>query len=44
MQDEVNEASKDDRDIRVLWVQILDLLDRLMNVDRRDQLVRCLSL
>lgn len=28
-------------DIRVLWIQILDLLDRLMNIDRRDQLVRC---
>lgn len=27
-------------DIRVLWIQVLDLLDRLMNVDRRDQLVR----
>ena len=27
-------------DIRVLWIQVLDLLDRLMHVDRRDQLVR----
>lgn len=27
-------------DIRVLWIQVLDLLDRLMNIDRRDQLVR----
>ena len=35
---EVNDAAKQD-DIRVLWIQILDLLDRLMNVDRRDQLV-----
>jgi golgi-specific brefeldin A-resistance guanine nucleotide exchange factor 1 len=26
-------------DIRILWVQILDLLDRYMNVDRRGQLV-----
>ena len=26
-------------DIRVLWIQVLDLLDHLMNVDRRDQLV-----
>lgn len=26
-------------DIRVMWIQVLDLLDRLMNVDRRDQLV-----
>ncbi|KAI0811245.1 Sec7-domain-containing protein [Irpex lacteus] len=25
-------------DIRVLWIQVLDLLDRLMNIDRRDQL------
>ncbi|KAI0797843.1 Sec7-domain-containing protein [Abortiporus biennis] len=25
-------------DIRVLWIQVLDLLDRLMNVDRRGQL------
>lgn len=27
-------------DIRVVWIQVLDLLDHLMNVDRRDQLVR----
>lgn len=27
-------------DVRVLWIQVLDLLDRLMNIDRRDQLVR----
>jgi golgi-specific brefeldin A-resistance guanine nucleotide exchange factor 1 len=27
-------------DIRLLWIQILDLMDRLMNVDRKDQLVR----
>ena len=26
-------------DIRILWIQILDLLDRFMNIDRRDQLV-----
>jgi hypothetical protein len=26
-------------DIRVLWIQILDLLDRLMNIDKKDQLV-----
>ncbi|KII88730.1 hypothetical protein PLICRDRAFT_41948 [Plicaturopsis crispa FD-325 SS-3] len=25
-------------DIRILWIQILDLLDRLMNLDKRDQL------
>ncbi|KAI0374734.1 Sec7-domain-containing protein [Pilatotrama ljubarskyi] len=25
-------------DIRVLWIQVLDLLDRFMHVDRRDQL------
>lgn len=27
-------------DIKRLWMQILDLLDRLMNVDKKDQLVR----
>jgi brefeldin A-resistance guanine nucleotide exchange factor 1 len=27
-------------DIRVLWIQVLDLLDRLMHADKRDQLVR----
>jgi len=37
MQDEINDAAKD-KDIRILWIQILDLLDRLMNVDKRDQL------
>ena len=26
-------------DIRLLWVQILDLLDRLMNIDKKEQLV-----
>lgn len=26
-------------DIRLLWVQVLDLLDRLMNIDKKDQLV-----
>lgn len=26
-------------DIRLLWIQVLDLLDRLMNIDKRDQLV-----
>jgi len=25
-------------DFRILWIQILDLLDRLMNIDRTDQL------
>lgn len=39
MQDEINEAAKE-KDNRILWIQILDLLDRLMNVDKRDQLVR----
>ena len=29
-------------DFRLLWIQILDLLDRLMNVDKNDQLV-CLE-
>ena len=27
------------QDFRLLWIQILDLLDRLMNVDKNDQLV-----
>jgi len=27
-------------DFRILWIQILDLLDRLMNIDKKDQLVR----
>lgn len=31
--------SQSKSDIRVLWIQILDLLDRLMNIDKRDQLV-----
>lgn len=31
--------SQSQSDIRILWIQILDLLDRLMNIDRRDQLV-----
>ena len=26
-------------DFRILWIQILDLLDRLMNIDKGDQLV-----
>lgn len=26
-------------DLRIIWIQILDLLDRLMNMDKRDQLV-----
>lgn len=26
-------------DIRLLWIQVLDLLDRLMNTDKKDQLV-----
>ncbi|KAI0361936.1 Sec7-domain-containing protein [Trametes cingulata] len=36
MQFEAREGQK--ADIRVLWIQVLDLLDRLMHVDRRDQL------
>jgi len=36
MQLEVREQVK--TDCRVLWIQILDLLDRLMNIDRGDQL------
>lgn len=27
-------------DIRLLWIQVLDLLDRLMNTDKMDQIVR----
>jgi brefeldin A-resistance guanine nucleotide exchange factor 1 len=27
-------------DLRILWIQILDLLDRFMNIDKGDQLVR----
>lgn len=34
--------SQANADIRILWIQILDLLDRLMNVDKGDQLVRLL--
>jgi brefeldin A-resistance guanine nucleotide exchange factor 1 len=26
-------------DVRVLWIQVLDLLDKLMNTDKQDQLV-----
>jgi brefeldin A-resistance guanine nucleotide exchange factor 1 len=37
---EIREGSTYNTDLRVLWIQILDLLDRLMNVDRGDQLVR----
>ncbi|KZV94082.1 hypothetical protein EXIGLDRAFT_673441 [Exidia glandulosa HHB12029] len=29
-------------DVRLLWIQILDLFDRLMNIDRRDQLFESL--
>ena len=36
---EVREHSSD-HDIRILWIQILDLLDRLMNINKGDQLVR----
>ena len=38
MQYEVNDAAKQ-KDIRLLWIEVLDLLDRLMNADKRDQLV-----
>ncbi|KAJ7929284.1 Sec7-like domain is implicated in guanine nucleotide exchange function [Mycena leptocephala] len=30
--------SQANADIRILWIQILDLLDRLMNIDKGDQL------
>lgn len=32
--------SRSTTDFRLLWIQVLDLLDRLMNVNRGDQLVR----
>ena len=32
--------SQSQADIRLLWIQILDLLDRMMGMDRGDQLVR----
>jgi len=35
---EVRESSAG-RDIRIIWIQILDLLDRLMNINKGDQLV-----
>ena len=38
---EVNDEAKE-KDIRPLWTEILDILDKLMNADRRDQLVRIL--
>ena len=31
--------SRQKTDFRLLWIQVLDLLDRLMNVNRGDQLV-----
>ncbi|KAH8117228.1 Sec7-domain-containing protein [Phellopilus nigrolimitatus] len=37
MQYEVNDEAKQ-KDIRGLWIQILDLLDRLMHAGKRDQL------
>jgi len=37
MQLEVKEG-EGQTDIRVVWIQVLDLLDRLMNIDRQDQL------
>jgi len=37
MQLEVKEGESQ-TDIRVVWIQVLDLLDRLMNVDRQDQM------
>jgi brefeldin A-resistance guanine nucleotide exchange factor 1 len=38
MQLEVKEGESQ-TDIRVVWIQVLDLLDRLMNINRQDQLV-----
>jgi len=37
MQLEVKEGESQ-TDIRVVWIQVLDLLDRLMNINRQDQL------
>lgn len=31
--------SQTDADIRIVWIQVLDLLDRLMNVDKSEPLV-----
>ena len=31
--------SRANTDFRLLWIQVLDLLDRLMHVNRGDQLV-----
>lgn len=31
-------------DIRLLWIQVLDLLDRLMNIDKKDQLVSLITI
>lgn len=39
MQLEVREG-EGQADIRVVWIQVLDLLDRLMNINPQDQLVR----
>lgn len=36
---EVREGAGEEADIRVLWVQILDLMDRLMNAGGSEQLV-----
>ena len=41
MQLEVKEG-EGQADIRVVWIQVLDLLDRLMNINPQDQLVRLL--
>lgn len=35
---EVNDAAKQ-KDIVLLWIQLLDVLDKLMHADKRDQLV-----
>jgi golgi-specific brefeldin A-resistance guanine nucleotide exchange factor 1 len=43
MQLEVKEG-EGQTDIRVVWIQVLDLLDRLMNINRKDQLVHIYSL
>lgn len=35
----INQPSQQPNEVGLLWIQILDLLDRLMNIDKRDQLV-----
>ncbi len=41
LQLEVQSETDKDKDIRVIWMQVLDLLDRLMDRNKRDALVGC---